>query len=160
MAVKVQVARLDIPEDILCMVSRKLLLLQQLINDVRLKEEISRKRNAVSLFYLDLSKGDLRRVRNSVLNGLRRVSIPVTMFIDEGLQLASGHVVPRRTGPTAKKLGLLRVFGAANDTKEERLLLAEAKTSANTASRDAIGENLYVMWVKRLLFWIKPVRQA
>lgn len=141
MAVKVQITRLDIPEDMMHMINRKMLLLQQLFNNVHIREEIGRKRTAVLLYYQSLCNAELTTVRYSILNSLRNVSVSVSVLVDEGLQHASGQVIVRRTGPNARNLGLFRTFNTSG-FKEHRFPIAKKEEAYIELNREVVGENL------------------
>lgn len=153
MAVKVQLTQLDTATDMLFVLNRKMLLLQELFRNPLVKQDICRRRNAVNVFYRSLWVAELHRVRTTVLNSFRGVCAPVSVLVNEGVQFESGRTVARMTGPNFKNLGLCRIFTDDTvDFKEHRFCVAETGTARQDEAVQVSGENLYVAALSALLY--------
>lgn len=142
---KANLLRIGSVRDIVTVMNDKLNLLQRLFTNPHMREDISRVRSAMSIFYGSLSDGALSRVRSSQINVLRGIVVPVSTLINEGLQLETGHIVPKKTGPNTSKLGSHFSF-AADGTKSEfpRIQLADVDSCMLEAGgRPVIGENIF-----------------
>jgi Organic solute transport protein 1 len=110
MSLKVQLVRIDNVRQMVSGIDRKLKLLQDIFINAHTKDEIGRTRSAMYVFYGSLSTGELHRIRYAQLNMLRSMRVPVGTLINEGVQLETGHCIPRKNGPSGIALGALQRF--------------------------------------------------
>lgn len=146
MTVKVQLTRTDSATDMLFVLNGKMLLLQELFSNPLVKQELCRRRDAVNIFYRSLWVAELHRVRTTVLNSFRGVCAPVSVLVNEGMQLKSGRAVAHKSGPNARNLGLCRIF--TDDKagfKEHIFCVAEGQNARKDEAVQVSGENLYVV---------------
>jgi hypothetical protein len=143
MAMKASLLRVESVRDVVSVVDDKLRLLQAMFTNPHMQDEIGRARSAMDVFYGSLSCGGLYRVRSSQINVLRGVSVPVATLINEGLQLETGHLIPRKSGPNSKRLGAMRRIDKDGSTHDHgRIPLADMDAVPHSA-REAVGENLF-----------------
>lgn len=126
MSLKAQISRLDKSNDLIKLFNMKMQALQGLIPNPRTKEKVTRMWRATNEFYKCYSNAELNRIRTTILNSLRTISVPVHILIEEGIQYESGYVVPRKSGQYAKKLGYCTVFGSRlKPAIENKIVMAE-----------------------------------
>lgn len=136
---------IETPRDLVTIMNDKLVILENMFANPHTREDINRVRSAMSVFYGSLSLGALNRVRSSQINSLRAIVVPVSTLINEGLQLESGHLIPRKFGPNTARLGSYSTFGT-DGTKSElpSILLVDAETGRlDNAKPPVIGENVF-----------------
>lgn len=143
MAVKVQLLRVDHAKDLARVLDCKLLLIQNMFANPMLKDEIGRTRSAIDVFYGALNCAELDRVRRTLLNSFRLVCVPVSILINEGIQLESGHIIPRKSGANSQRLGsYLRFQKDGSIGLCGKLALAASERTELESANPVVGENL------------------
>jgi Organic solute transport protein 1 len=141
MAMKANLLRVDCARSIVPLLEEKLTFLEGLFSNPHTKRSIERTRTALCIFYGSLSTGGLSRLRCAQLNTFRVLIVPVVALINEGYQLETGHLVPRKRGPNAGQLGVLRTFGkdGAAAVRPGRVSLADAGAGVLTHDGEPRG---------------------
>jgi hypothetical protein len=107
----------------------------------RLRDDVTRVKAGLSVFYSSLGVGELARLRTNLLNHFRKCNHPVGVLITDGFQVESGHLVVSTHGPNAPNLGAATVYNEEGTVMDEYVLPIAGKTV--DAVPQYAGENLY-----------------
>lgn len=142
MSFKASLLRVDAAQDLVQVIDEKIELVQDLFTNPHMKDEIGRIRSAMKVFYGSVSAGGLNRIRCSQLNTFRTLSFPIGTLVNEGVQLETGHIIPRKSGGNSGNLGQCKKFGNDVAQKQERIPLADMDPNSHTL-KPVRGENVF-----------------
>lgn len=143
MSVKAFLIRVDAAQDLVLVLDEKIELVQGLFTNPHIKNEIGRIRSAMKVFYGSVSAGGLSRIRCTQLNVLRTLAFPIGILVNEGVQLETGHIIPRKSGGNSGNLGRCRKFGnGAPALVQEQIPLADMNPNSHTL-KSVRGENVF-----------------
>lgn len=141
MSVKLQVLRCNRMMDLSLVTESKLRELRDMTGSPALRDELTRIKGGISIFYRSLSAGELARVRTTLLNDCRNCNYPVGVLIADGYQSKSGHFVVPTDGPNMPNLGAATVYNEDGAVMDEYVLPIAGKSVE--AVPQYVGENLF-----------------
>lgn len=137
MSLKAIVFRIVESLEMIKTLERKLSTLAGMTTNPHTKDEIKRLRGALEVFYGSRDVGAISRARYTVLTEFRCLTQPVKTLIREGMQLDSGHLVPRVSPQNVWCLGESTSFiGGGSTTGSSSLPIAKGPTSLRRVLRD------------------------
>jgi Organic solute transport protein 1 len=148
MAVKLQVLRCNRLMDMSLVTEGKLRELRDMTASPALRDELTRIKGGLSVFYGSLSAGELARVRTNLLNNYRKYNHPVGVLISFGFQSENGHFIIPTDGPNMQNLGAATVYCEDGSIMDEYVLPIAGKSVE--AVPQYVGDNLFsATWVLR-----------
>eukprot|EP00173_Palmaria_palmata_P001737 Plantae.Rhodophyta-Palmaria_palmata.ctg2006.p1 GENE.Plantae.Rhodophyta-Palmaria_palmata.ctg2006~~Plantae.Rhodophyta-Palmaria_palmata.ctg2006.p1 ORF type:complete len:335 (+),score=48.73 Plantae.Rhodophyta-Palmaria_palmata.ctg2006:152-1006(+) len=143
MSVKAFLIRVDAAQELVLVLDEKIELVQGLFTNPHIKNEIGRIRSAMKVFYGSVSAGGLSRIRCTQLNVLRTLTFPIGTLVNEGVQLETGHIIPRKSGGNSGNLGRCKKFDSDGPALvQERIPLADMNPNSHTL-KSVQGENFF-----------------
>lgn len=119
----------------------KLRELRDMTGTPALRDELTRVKGGVSVFYGSLSTGELARVRTTLLNEYRLLRHAVGVLIEDGFQATNGSFIIPTDGANMAALGSATVYGDDGAVLDEYVLPIAGKTVEAVPAY--FGDNLF-----------------
>lgn len=141
MSVKLQVIRCNRMTDVSLVTEGKLRELRDMTCTPALRDELTRVKGGISVFYGSLSAGELARVRITLLNEYRLHRHAVGVLVEDGFQAANGSFIIPTDGANMAALGSATVYWDDGTVLDEYVLPIAGKTVEAVPAY--FGDNLF-----------------
>lgn len=141
MSVKLQVLRCNRMTDVSLVTEAKLRELRDMTGSPALRDELTRVKGGISVFYGSLSTGELARVRTTLLNEYRLHRHAVGVLIEDGFQTANGAFIVPTDGANMAALGSATVYADDGAVLDEYVLPIAGKSVESVPAY--VGDNLF-----------------